>query len=363
MAQKPKSLLNIMFGAFLQEERKRLVNFSLEEICEKGMLSMSVSLYKMTEAGLVSFNINRIPNLIEVFKDSDLRFERLTKYVACQNIVDYYITSQNKAPKEAFGELADIDTEFKHLFEKVRIYYSLEGKTKLQKDFIHKKAIPEIRHFLQLPQYPSDPQQSFESGLIQKVKQVPSLSIELLLDFIGSFTSIIPLHFDKIASEWESKHSYDKDFRQVDGYYTDPDLIVSETNLKTFNYDYLSQDNILIRYVFDTNENIDDLKAKFKRNLNKCRKDKKLPMFENEVFDKIKFFKLPNEKKSIAEQLLIDPLSTNKSLQAFWVFTTVRGNKIGFVGINENYVNIGYNLSYAETIERSGKFNTLIDNV
>lgn len=350
----------MIFGSYIQEERRKLSGLSIEDICQKGMLSMSVSLYKITEAGNTSFNITRIPDLIRVFKNSDLLFDRLTKFISGQNIADNSMSNQNMSAQDAIASLADIDNEFKAFYERIIPYFKFDEGSKKQKEFIQSVAHQEIRYFLQNNKYPMTSSETFDSDLVIKIKKVPSLSINLLLDFVGSFAQIIPLHFDKIAAGWETKNY--KEFVTADGLYLNPELIVKKENLMKFNYDYLDQSNFTaLRFLFKTNENVDKLKEKFIQNLNKCRKEKKLGELDKSYFSRIHFKSLSAEKEREAIKLLIDPLISKNSLQAFWVFGT-KTVKIGFVGVSENDVNIGYNLSYEDSVKRSEIFDSIFNN-
>lgn len=318
---------------------------------------MSVSLFKMTEAGNTSFNINRIPDLIRVFKDADLIFDRLAKFIVGQNIIDNLMSNHNKSAENAMLELANIDGEFKCLSERIGQYFDFEEGTRPFKDYVQQVGVNEVKLFLQNPKYPMDAVEVFDSKIAEMIKHAPSLSINVLLDFMRSFSNIIPLHFDKIAADWE-EHNYHS-IITVDGLYLDPQLILKKENLSRFNYKYLTNDKFTsLRFIFKTDENINELKAKFFSDLNTYRKEKNEEKIDKRCLERIHFMALPVTKIDVVSSLLHDPLNPKNQFQGFWVFGT-NSLKIGFIGVTENDVNIGYNLSYSESIKRSKIFDSL----
>lgn len=360
MAKKIKNPLDVFFGAFLQEERKLLSDYTIEEICQKGMLGMSSSLYKMAEAGLTSINVNRLPDLMRVFKSSDLLFDRLAKYSAGQSYIDHLMISYKQTPKDSFAELADVDSEFKHLYEKSLSYFEYEEGSLKQKKFVQESLISEIRHFLQNAKYPSEIKEKFAHSLIEKIRKVPTLSIEILINFIDSYSQIAPLHFGDIAAEWEKKNS--NSFVENVGFYKDPNLILDKANLRKFNYDYLARKDFKsLKFIFDTDKTQQELEDTFKKNLTEVRNEAKLEPLDSQAFSKIELKPLEKNKKNKVHELVIDPHNAKNDLQAFWIFTNKEGNQIGFVGISKDFVSIGYNLSYSETERRYTLFKQIWD--
>ncbi len=354
MSKKSKNPLNVIFGVFLQEERKNLSNLSIEEICATGMLGISISLYKMMESGYVALNSSRIPDFIRVFERSNLIFDRLAKYIAGQSYIEHLMITHENSPKEAFAELADVDYEFKYFYDKCLPYFRKDDGAIEQKRFIQKELVGELKLFLQNPKYPIASEEMFKGILADKINTVPSLSVEILLNIIDSFAKILPQHFGNIAKDWESENR--QIFKSLDGYYFHEKYIVSKDNLDIYKYPFLEYDNFKeVRFIFNSNEKKESLKSEFIKLLS----DNRSPLTEN-VIDKIKFetIKKPQSK---FERLLIAPNAkdSNIYLHAFWVFTTVSGNKIGFVGVSGKDVNTVYNLTYKETLDRSEIFEGL----
>jgi len=359
--QKQKNPLNVILGAFIQDERRKISNLSIEEICQKSMLGMSVSLYKMTEAGATSFNINRIPNLIRVFKDSDLVFDRLAKFIAGQNIIDNLMSNQDFPAQNAVAELADIDNEFKYLYEKIQRYFDLEEGTREFKDFIQSTAVNEVRLFLQNDKYPIRDSEMFEGTLVKEINKLPSLSLEILLGIVNSFAKISPQHFGHIAAEWERENK--KIFTSVDGFYLNTKFIISPKNLGIYKYPYLDmEDFIKVRFIFHSpSRDKKKLLGDFKELLNANRDP--LPIINDPVFEeKVQFETVSNISNDL-KTLLTVPGETINTLQAFWVFTTKSGNKIAFVGVSGDDVNMVYNLTYEDALVRSALFEKIWNSI
>ncbi len=367
MAQKPKNPLNVMFGAFIQDERRQqFANLSVTELA-KDKLKMSVSLYKMTEAGLASFSLNRVINFLETFKDSELIFDRVLKFIAGQNIVDNLIIKQ-KTPQQASEDLAKIDEEFRALYINTEKYFEYEDGSPEHKEFIQNKAIEEVRRFLQTPSYAvhkSDilEKTSFDKELLKKLKIIPSLSMGLFFEFIESYSHFIPLHFGDIAAKWEDDNS--STFESLDGLFDVPEMIIDKKNLEKFHHSYIAEEQFkAVRYVFckkskfkDKQEIVDE----YKRILNECRKEKGLPMISKNVFDsKVSVEILNPEDLDMIKSLLRLPHSPATLSKAFWFFhLKPGGSRVGFTGVVQNDVNIVYNLSYGDLNERVVDFNIL----
>lgn len=374
MAQKPKNPLNVMFGAFMQNERKNYFNnLSVLEVA-RDKLNMSVSLYKMTEAGLASFSLNRLLLLVETFKDSDsnIVFDRLLKFVSGQNIVDNLITNKKLSPKDSFAELANVDDEFRNLFLKTERYFDYEEDSKEMKDFIQNEAILEVRRFLQEPAYTIEIKKNkgeliFDKQLLDVFKNAPSLNIGLLYDFIKSFSEIIPLHFQEIAAKWEVDNA--KHFKELVGLFDIPELIISKKNFKTFHHSYLLEgDFTKVRYIFCEKsgfKNKDDIKKQYQIMLNQSRKENKLAEIPENIFTKkVSIEILETKDIEIVRNILRAPNNLSTHLQAFWSFyMKADNNKIGFAGVVQSDVNVVYNLSYSEAMRRSDLFDNLWDSL
>ncbi len=375
MAQKPKNPLNVMFGAFIQNERRNYFpNLTVTEVA-KDELKMSVSLYKMTEAGLASFSLNRLLLLLEKFKDSDFLFDRLLKFAGGQNIVDNLITNKKLTPQFAFEDLAKVDDEFKALYIKTEKYFDYQEDSKEFKDFIQNEAIVEVKRFLQESSYLIETKEEFDEKeidkkdfdkeLIDKIKYVPSLNIGLLFDFIKSFSGIIPLHFQEIASTWEDDNS--KNFESLIGLFEVPELIISKRNFETFHHSYLLEESFKkVRYIFSHKSNFkneDDIKKQYQTILNQCRKEKGLKEIPEHIFqEKVSIVILKGKDEEMVRDLLRAPHSPSTRLQAFWTFyMNTANNKIGFAGVAHMDVNVVYNLSYGEVKKRAGIFKNLWD--
>jgi hypothetical protein len=386
MENKHKNPLNVLFGAFIQEERRKLTNININELCQKGMLGMSISLYKMTEAGNTSFNLTRIPNLIRVFKDSDMIFDRVVKLVAGQNYLDYLITNHKETAKNSFAELAKIDEEFRCLFEDIEKYFEYKEGTKEYKEFIQIFGIEHIKAFLQNTKYPlisetRDSERYFSEDnailpkefkeplqfllnpyylqIVTKIMEVPSLSMGPLFDFIKSYSHIIPMHLGRTASDWENENY--KNFKGVSGLYAFPELIVSEKNLSIFNHLYLNEESFKgVQYFFIDKMDFKDenhIRDVYFEILNNQRELKEMPLVPEKMKQKIFIQIIPKDKKEKALELLRNPSSPGKHLQAFWYFDILSSaNKIGFTGISNDDGNIVYNLSLADVEIRANKF-------
>jgi len=363
MDQNLKNPLNVIFGSLIQNERKRMPNETIESLCEKGHLGISPSLYKMIEAGHASFNINKIKEIIKTFYQSGFRFNRLIKYISAQNLVDSFMYNLNESQKTALSNLAEMDEEFKALYSRIEKYFDLEDGSKAQKEFMQDIAVMEVKNFLQNDIYPIDSEIKIELDLVNQVKKVPSLNIELLVGFLDSFAKINPQHFGHIAADWEEKNS--PKFKSVVGIYSSPKFIVDENNLGTYTYNYLTGKGFNnIRYIFISDKNPKILEQEFEEILNRCRRQNKLAEIPSNVLKKKVIFKTTKNHQQSFNDLLRDPNDSESILQAFWMFTTKKGYKVAFIGVskkdkNVNDVNIVYNLSYEESQKRGQLFDKI----
>jgi len=354
MAAKQKSPLNILFGAYLQEQRKRFPRRdTIEDICTKGQLGISTSLYKMIESGHASLAIHRAPDLIRVFEHTPITFDRLLKFIAGQNLVEYLINNVELSPVQAVAQLAASDDEFRYLYNRILDFFDYDEGSQSQKEFIQKRGIQEINCFLENSKYPPNAEDRLQKNLIEKIKAIPSLNVEIVQNIIDSMVSIMPQHFGHIASEWEIKNA--NNFSKVQGFYLSSAFIVSEDNLRKYSYPYLDNKETTIEFMFHGSEDSFQLQEKFQTILTECRKKAQLSLPN---FDNVKF-KTLNRLQSEFKVLLEDPLDPSVLLQAFWVFTTKSNEKIGFVGVYNKDVNVVYNLSYEESISRSEMFEQL----
>jgi hypothetical protein len=362
MKENIKNPLNALFGAFLQNERKKDTSSSINDIGEK--LKMSLSLYKMVESGNAAFNVNKIFNLIHTFPDANLSFDRLSKYFVAQSIADLLI-NKGGTPRDVINKLSENDEEFRHFFLNIEDYVLYNGESKEIKDDLQEKAIKEINEFLSNSVYPIKDDDKYEANMAHKLSKIPSLSIEILLDFIDSFGTIIPQHFGNIASEWEDKNR--SNFKSIDGFYVNPGLIIDKNNLSIYPYSYLRENSFTkIKYIFLSEDEPSILGSKFKTILNQCRSEKKIAKISDNDYKKVHIKSISsksNHQKLMIKELLRDPIQTGGELQAFWVFTTVKGNKVGFVGVRENDTNKVYNLAYKETIDRDNLFKKLWESI
>ncbi len=364
-----KNPLGVFFGSFLQSERKRKkAGIAIHDLAEQ--LGISSSLYKMIESGNAPFNIARLFDLIKVFDETNLEFDRLSKYFVGLNYIDFVMKKSDnpKLAKEALASLADNDEEFKVFFHKTEKYFDIIEGSKDQKEFIQDTVINEVSRFLSLRNYTEIISTNYTDELAKQIHAMPTLNIEIVQDVIHSFGKIYPQHFGHIAQEWEDQNC--NNFKSVEGFYTNPKFIVSKKNLSAYNYPYLSKDGFTdLRFLFITDEKTNiHLQDEFKRILNEARTgNKKIP--ESDIKKKVHFKTLKRKDKRLADikkDLLRDPNQEgNMEMQALWIFTTTKGNKIGFIGSEDSSgdFNKVYNLSYDETYKRSSALNQIWESI
>lgn len=318
---------------------------------------MSSSLYKMAEAGLTSINVNRLPDLMRVFKSSDLLFDRLAKYSAGQSYIDHLMISYKQTPKDSFAELADVDSEFKHLYEKSLVYFDYEEGSIGQKKYVHDELVSEVRLFLQNNKYPIKEEEKFHGVIIKEIMTVPSLNLDILLNIVTSFAKMMPQHYGTIAADWEFENR--KLFTSVDGFFNNKKYIIDKKNLSIYTYEFLKNDDFSsVNFIFFSTEGSDKLKNEFVSGLSNSRNNELAVEEKNKIN-----FKSISKKRNETAGLLMHPKDSRIQLDAFWVFTTKNGNKIGFVGVSGEDINTVYNLTYHETLDRVEIFNKLWQNI
>jgi len=354
MSMSSKNPLSVFFGLFVQHQRKyEKSGITIEELCEKRSLGISVSLYKMIESGNAAFNTNKLFDLIRVFDTANLRFDRLSKYFCALSYVESLMNEQSA--QDAFAQLAAHDEEFNRLYIQLEAYFE-EDVSKKTKDDLEDIIVKEIRAFLSSMVYPSEGGDKFESLLVQEIKKVPSLTAELHMDFITAFSKLSPQHYGHIAEQWERDNA--SNFCRVDGFFLKPDLIIDKNNFERYDYPYLDKATFeAVNYIFVSSKKKKVLWTDFIDELNKSRKTE----IEETGKNKIQIKTLADSAALM--ELLRHPDNPSITLEAFWVFTTLKGNKIGFVGVRGGNMNQVYNLSYDEAIKRDEKFRKIWQDI
>ncbi len=361
MSDKVRNPLNVILGSFLKRER---ISLSASSTVIAESLHMGDSIYRMVEAGSAALNINRLALVTATFYDSKIKFERLAKFVAGSQILDFLI-SENNTLQLALEVLAERDEDFEHFIERTSQLYQLEyGTDDFKVALIG--AVQEVELFLKSENYRRNTY-ALDEKVFEVILGVPSIEIPNILTYLESLHNRQPIHVGRIAGDWEKSN---KDFKWLRGLYLKPDIIIRDSNLEVFTYEYLLNPAFeKIQMIFiDSNATSAVLRKSFISKIQTLRKKLgKTPLTETQL-KKIDFKIIKKNNKGVitkVDELLEMGDDIFPVLNAYWNFSLRTGIEVGFVGGAEEkgIKNYAINLTGAQSLSRVKIFDTIWNDV
>lgn len=342
-----KNTLSLSLGYFLKKERKRL-NLSTTDFAVK--LDLGHSFYRMIESGSANLNPTKSFNLISALDDRKINIDKLSKFLlGVQYVESIFKKGNSETVIQSLQALYEKnDEDFVNLLNTIIPIFDISDDKKV-KDYFDDKIYISVLNFLTDNYYNEISESDFvDEKILNLIGSIPSLTLEIVLDFIRVLGEHPPMHILGLAEKWERDNS--NNFERLVGIYKNPELIIDEKNISHFNYGYLYNDKFLqLTLIFYQNEeNPKSLEHKFIELVEKYN-GKKLSKSQK---DRVNFLWINNSStKNKIESILntkYEDSNTSNSLEAFWAFKMKSGNQIGFVGVRENDTDKIWNLTTKE---------------
>ncbi|MFN8250261.1 MAG: hypothetical protein U0V75_00160 [Ferruginibacter sp.] len=358
-ANTTRNPLSVILGAYLKRERNN-ARRSSSEIAEQ--LFLGESIYRMIEAGSANLNINRISLLISVFEESSIQFERLAKYMAAIQIFEFE-TAKKTDLRYILSLIGDADLEY--FFTKIIDLFKLSYGTDEYKNILDEIAVKELSSYLGASNYRTKEVSTFKNDAVNVLFDVPSIEVPNILSFLKSLSNRQPLHVGPVAKEWEENMN---GLTLLRGFYTRAEIIISESNLDLFLYDYLFKDTFIgLKMIFvEDRYSAKTLEEKFIHKLNASRRNYEKKLLSKVQENKIQFKTIASKDKTYSEDitsLLKGREDIFQHLDAYWNFTHSSGIEIGFVGGAASEKNYAMNISSKDSFERTRVFDTIWNNI
>ncbi len=319
---------------------------------------MGDSFMRMIEAGRSPLHISRAFNLVTTFNDADIPidFPMTMKFLGA---VQFLEGGKEDGKKDGVGwtpfikKLSEIDADFEKFFDKIGTF--LDGVDEKEVDDPDESVLHELAVFLSTPDYSRKNTERFNTKLISDIMETASLTLELTLDIFATMKKHPPLHIGETAIEWEMENK--DNFSDLKAVYGKKEWILNKGNLERFPHFYIRSSNFMsMEYIFMDGGDSDEVRAEFiKMVSDSWVKNLKVdPMSEAE---KKKVNVRCINRKDI-EPAISDLLKRkNNRYEAFWVFTTIRGNQIGFLGLQGDNLEHIINLSFADSSSKAEQFS------
>lgn len=362
--------LNLSFGLALKQLR------GTEQSSDVAItLGVGNSFIRLLETGATKISPGRALKLLEAFPQ--IEFQPLSKLLIAINITDAAVESLNtyrNSLRDIFTVIKDEDLYFENALTKLN---SILGKIKvLDQESVSRIILAEKFHddivtFLTNATIRNTDLLRSQKGSAENKKidlfdlqfekllgDTTSIYIDSMSVLLKNLKTINPNLFVQDSSEWEKVNS--QNFVKLVGIFTDFKEIMSDDNLKNFDYRYLQNDWFKELNYIILNADDKDYRRLFIEKL-KWRWDKKVP---DEVFEKVKFKKASSSQAQINDILSSKDISETYTM--VWIFITNQGNKIGFGikgGLDKKKPDFslvyGESLSYSLSKEKYGLLEKL----
>ncbi|MGQ2985532.1 hypothetical protein, partial [Flavobacterium sp.] len=247
-----------------------------------------------------------------------------------------------------------VEPDLEYFFEKISSVLLNNPESAKYKELLHGVAVPELKRYLCSKNYRIRTPEEFQQAVIQEYDMVPSLQMPAIVHFLKSQAGHIPLHIGPVAKEWEEREA--RTFRRLRGLYRDTDLILSDQNLKLFQYPYLFLNSFdRMEIIFVDKKSPKSLKNTFIKKLSNAKGSE----ISQSIADKIEIKTLPDSLLNVADPLLKGRDDIFPKLKAYWSFTNNAGIEIGFVGGADGANNYAINLPRKESLERKDLFDII----
>lgn len=315
---------------------------------------------RMIEAGRSPLHISRVFNLVNTFQEANesIEFQMAMKYLGAIQFLEGG-KEKGKSWKPLLSKLEEIDHDFEKLFGVIKDF--LDKADRETDDDPDDATIDELAKFLSTQNYGSGDTKKFNDDLIADVLDMPSLTLEVTLDLFATMKKHPPHHIGDTASEWEARNK--NNFAELRGVYGQSKFIVSKENLEQFPHKYIGSHKFdSLKYIFLDGCEGDQVKRDFislLRDIWQHYPDQNPLTADVEKKISIKCID-PKKYEDILNELL-----KRKKIPyyAFWVFTTNRGNQIGFLGVSENDLNSVVNLTLRESSSKAELFNHIWEQI
>jgi transcriptional regulator with XRE-family HTH domain len=350
-----KNTLSLSLGYFLKKERKRL-NSSTIDFASK--LDLGHSFYRMIESGSANLNPTKSFNLISALDDRKINIDKLSKFLlGVQYVESIFKKGNSETVMQSLLALYEKnDEDFVNLLNTIIPVFDISDDKKV-KEYFDDNIYNSILNFLTNNYYNEISESDFvDEKILNLIGSIPSLTLEIVLDFIKVLGQHPPMHILGLAEKWEKDNAHN--FESLLGIYKNPKLIIHEDNISRFNYKYLYDSSFsqLTLIFYKNEEDTKPLELEFIELVEKYN-GKKLSKYQK---SRINFIWINNSSTkhkidSILNTKYENP-DTSDSLEAFWAFKMKSGNQIGFVGVRENDTDKIWNLT---TKEVGNKLNLL----
>jgi transcriptional regulator with XRE-family HTH domain len=355
MAISGKNPMVQMFGTYLRLKRNA-GNKSVADAAR--ILGVGSSFVRAIEAGSYPLNPNRIDKLRQLLSEEYIDPERAINFFIGLQFVQFQMEA-GETGYEALKKLSDLTEDFKKFYENVKVFFEYSEDSLQQKKFLEEKAILEVTNFLTQKFYVEESRKQFNSVLIDTIRNTRTIHLETIMEVRDLLERHPPLHVGDVAANWENINA--KRLKCLKGIFQEASYIISESNVRKFTYDYLFEEKFeFLNFIFLEGDTEKILKEKFVTLLNDARKKvSKKELTQSEV-DKINIrcVKYLNVK-SECDKVLEGENSIIINSKAFWVFSMISGNEIGFIGVPQAEDYKVLNLTYKDTLERIKYFDNI----
>ena len=360
-----KNPLSQLFGLLLQKMRADL-GLNSDEVAQK--LGLGGSSYRMVEAGSGVYQPGRALELIQVF--NQIEFEPLCRLLVAIQTMETS-NKDTESRKGAAMLLSDADPQLKLVFDALEPAWEIvqQGNSNKVVGMLESNRVHHVlKEFLTTNRYFGlEKEKRLDFELNSLIEDIPSVYLDFILDSLQSLRKYRLHYFPDDSSSWESDNKYN--FTNLYAIILDPKEITNPENFRSFDYNYLWQNQFENLNFILLGENIDADKQSndFKNTLRGVLEESPVKYAQElkrfgEVTDlKLKF----KNGNAYSEQLKAILNSVGEAgTKMFWVFTLKNGNNIGFVSnSNTQQIFYGTTLSYKETRDKLNEFKKVWDDL